>query len=204
LENRLRHLEKRRGQRRKRRNQADVPLVAIIGYTNAGKSTLLNALTGSDVLVQNKLFASLDTRSRRLKVEGGAELVLTDTVGFIRDLPRELFSAFAATFEEASSADLLLHVVDGSDPAHEEHTKATLELLTELELQGVPRLVVLNKTDLIDPEEAQNLARRYSGLAVSATQLDSMRPLLERLRNLALMTKSTQRTPELQEANAGE
>ena len=184
LENRLEELEKRRGQQRKQRNQAATPLVAIVGYTNAGKSTLLNALTGSDVLVQNKLFATLDTRSRRMHLDAGRSAVLTDTVGFIRDLPRELFSAFKATFEEASQANLLLHVVDAADPAHEEQIKTTLDLLTELELQGVPRLVVFNKADLIDRETAENLVQRHDGVAVSALQPATMKTLIERLRIL--------------------
>ena len=180
LEGRLRQLEQRRSQQRKRRS-ASAPMVAIVGYTNAGKSTLLNALTGSDVLVEDKLFATLDTRSRRMQVAPGQDVVLTDTVGFIRDLPRELFSAFKATFEEASQADLLLHVVDGSDPAHEEHIGTTLELLGELELMGVPRLLVVNKADLLGDEFATNIARRYGGVAVSATRRDSMRALVERM-----------------------
>lgn len=180
LEGRLRELEQRRSQQRKRR-RASAPMVAIVGYTNAGKSTLLNALTGSDVLVEDKLFATLDTRSRRMQVAPGQEVVLTDTVGFIRDLPRELFSAFKATFEESSQADLLLHVVDGSDPAHEEHIGTTLELLGELELMGVPRLLVVNKADLLGDEFAHNIARRYGGVAVSATRRESMRALIERM-----------------------
>jgi GTP-binding protein HflX len=184
LETRLRELQKRRNQQRKRRGQSTSPLVAIVGYTNAGKSTLLNALTGSDVLVENKLFATLDTRSRRMPIDLGQEIVLTDTVGFIRDLPRELFSAFKATFEEASAADLLLHVVDAADPAHEEQIKTTIELLAELELLGLPRLLVLNKADLLDPEEAQNIAQRHGGVAVSATERESLRALIARMRML--------------------
>jgi len=180
LEGRLRELERRRFQQRKRR-KASTPLAAIVGYTNAGKSTLLNALTGADVLVEDKLFATLDTRSRRMQLGEGREVVLTDTVGFIRDLPRELFSAFKATFEEASQADLLLHVVDAADPAHEEQIATTVELLGELELLGVPRLLVLNKADVIGPELAENLARRYQGVAVSATRRDSVRALIERM-----------------------
>jgi GTP-binding protein HflX len=181
LEGRLSELEKRRIQQRKRRTEADAPMVAIVGYTNAGKSTLLNALTGSAVLVEDKLFATLDTRSRRLRAAHGRELVLTDTVGFIRDLPRELFSAFKATFEEAAGADLLLHVVDVSDPAHEEHIRATEELLQELELAAVPRLIVLNKSDRVPAEEAEHLAARYGAVAVSALDRASLDPLRDRL-----------------------
>jgi GTP-binding protein HflX len=184
LETRLRELQKRRDQQRKRRDQSTSPLVAIVGYTNAGKSTLLNALTGSDVLVENKLFATLDTRSRRMPIDLGEEIVLTDTVGFIRDLPRELFSAFKATFEEASAADLLLHVVDVADPAHEEQINTTIELLRELDLLALPRLIVFNKADLIEPEHAENIARRYEGVAVSATQRESLRALVVRMRQL--------------------
>jgi GTP-binding protein HflX len=184
LEARLDQLEQRRKQQRKRRNEASTPLVAIVGYTNAGKSTLLNALTGSDVLVENKLFATLDTRSRRLHLEPGRSAVLTDTVGFIRDLPRELFSAFKATFEEASEADLLLHVIDASDPAYEEHIRTTEELLGELELLGVPRLMVLNKVDLVGQELGENLAHLHGGVALSATRRESLQALVERLRML--------------------
>jgi GTP-binding protein HflX len=181
LEERLSHLERRRTQQRKRRVESDTPMVAIVGYTNAGKSTLLNALTGSDVLVENKLFATLDTRSRRLRAPYGREVVLTDTVGFIRDLPRELFSAFKATFEETAGADLLLQVVDVSDPAHEEHMRATLELLQELELETVPRLLVFNKTDRMPAEEARHLAERYDAIAVSALDPATLEPLRARL-----------------------
>jgi GTP-binding protein HflX len=191
LENRLLELQKRRDQQRKRRDQGDSPLVAIVGYTNAGKSTLLNALTGSDVLVQNKLFATLDTRSRRMPIDIGEEIVLTDTVGFIRDLPRELFSAFKATFEEASAADLLLHVVDVSDPAHEEQINTTVELLRELDLLGLPRLIVFNKADLLEPPQAENVAQRYAGVAVSATDRETLRTLISRMRSLLNPEKNT-------------
>jgi GTP-binding protein HflX len=184
LEGRLLDLEKRRHQQRKRRVETNARTVAIVGYTNAGKSTLLNALTGSDVLVENQLFATLDTRSRRLYIEPGREIVLTDTVGFIRDLPRELFSAFKATFEEAAGADLLLHVVDASDPDHDDHIHTTEELLRELELLAVPRLVVFNKCDLLEGDQAQHLARRRAGIAVTATQRDTLRALTERIQAL--------------------
>src|SRR5262249_2354141 len=138
LEDRLKRSARQREQRRARRSRSGVPVAAIVGYTNAGKSTLLNALTGSEVLTENKLFATLDPRSRRMW-HAGRELVVTDTVGFIRDLPKDLFAAFRATFEEASDADLLLQVVDVADPACEEHLRTTEQLLEELELARLPR-----------------------------------------------------------------
>ena len=168
LEARLEHFARQRKQRRQRRNRLEVPMVAIVGYTNAGKSTLLNALTGSDVLTENKLFATLDTRSRRMFMKTLGEVVFTDTVGFIRQLPKDLFNAFRSTFEEAADADLLLHVVDASDGAHEEHLTATELLLRELDLSDLPRLLVLNKADLVDDEQGLNMALRHGAHLVSA------------------------------------
>ena len=182
LEKQLRQLSRQRVQRRARRGRADVPVIAIVGYTNAGKSTLLNALTGSDVLAENKLFATLDTRSRRMFLPSRqAQAIVTDTVGFIRDLPKDLFAAFRATFEEAQDADLLLHVIDAADPAHDEHIEATEELLAELDLERVPRLTVYNKADLTLPGHAAAIARATGGIAVSATDPESLRPLIERI-----------------------
>src|SRR5439155_8705314 len=108
--------------------------VSIVGYTNAGKSTLLNTLTDGDVLVANKLFATLDPTSRRLRFPSEREIIVTDTVGFIRDLPKDLVTAFRATLEELDQADLLLHIVDASDPAHTQHIAAVEQILGELEL----------------------------------------------------------------------
>jgi GTP-binding protein HflX len=182
LEAQLKKLSKQREQRRRRRARLDVPVVSIVGYTNAGKSTLLNTLTGSDVLAEDKLFATLDTRSRRLRFPEEREVVITDTVGFIRDLPKDLFAAFRATFEEAADADLILHVVDASDPAKEKHIETTEALLTELDLVRIPRLLVFNKTDLLAPEEARRLVRgRADALALSAADRESTRPLLRLL-----------------------
>ncbi len=144
LEDQLKRLSKQRQQRRRKRARQGVPVVSIVGYTNAGKSTLLNTLTGSDVLAEDKLFATLDTRSRRIRFPEEREVVLTDTVGFIRDLPKDLFAAFRATFEETADADLLLHVVDAADPAHVQQIETTEALLVELDLARIPRIVVYN------------------------------------------------------------
>ncbi|MDB4995986.1 MAG: GTP-binding protein HflX, partial [Myxococcaceae bacterium] len=184
LEEQLKKLARQRAQRRNKRSRDGVPTVAIVGYTNAGKSTLLNALTGADVLTEDKLFATLDTRSRTLNVGwagyGDREVVLTDTVGFIRDLPKDLFSAFRATFEEAADADLLLHVVDTSDPSWEDHVRTTEALLEELELDRIPRLRVYNKSDLLPPGEGEALVRPWRDrVLVSAVDRETTRALLD-------------------------
>jgi GTP-binding protein HflX len=186
LEAQLRKLSKRREQRRSKRTRAAVPTVAIVGYTNAGKSTLLNTLTGAEVLAEDKLFATLDTRSRHLKVGwagyGDREVVITDTVGFIRDLPEDLFAAFRATFEEAADADLILHVVDAADPVKVEHMETTTQVLAELGLAEIPRVVVFNKIELLTPIDAKILAKKYpQAVLLSAMERETTRPLLHRL-----------------------
>ena len=184
LEAQLRQLSKQRIQRRAKRARLDVPIAAIVGYTNAGKSTLLNVLTESEVLAEDKLFATLDTRSRRLRFPREREIVITDTVGFIRDLPKDLFAAFRATFEEAQDADLLLHVIDVSHPAFDEQIETTEELLVELGLERVPRIDVLNKADLLDPGVASAIAAARGGVAVSAIDPQSLGPLLDRMEHM--------------------
>jgi GTP-binding protein HflX len=182
LEGELRRLAQQRRQRRRKRVREDVPVVSIVGYTNAGKSTLLNTLTKSDVIAEDKLFATLDTRSRRLRFPEEREVVITDTVGFIRSLPKDLFAAFRATFEETADADLLLHVVDASDRAKEQHMATTLEVLGELGLGELPRVLVLNKVDRLAPPELEGLARSYpEAVLVSATERGSTEPLLARI-----------------------
>jgi GTP-binding protein HflX len=189
LEAQLKQLAKRREQRRRKRTREAVPTVAIVGYTNAGKSTLLNTLTGADVLAEDKLFATLDTRSRHLKVGwagyGDREVVITDTVGFIRELPKDLFAAFRATFEEAADADLLVHVVDASDGAKDDHVATTNALLAELELDEIPKIVVYNKVDLIDPLDLRLLERMHpEAVFLTATLRDTTRALVEKIAEL--------------------
>ncbi len=203
LENQLKKLVRQRELRRAKRTREGVPTIAVVGYTNAGKSTLLNTLTGADVLVEDKLFATLDTRSRHLKVGwagyGDREVVITDTVGFIRDLPKDLFSAFRSTFEEAADADLIVNVVDASDDARDQHMTTTTELLEELGLDKIPRIVVFNKADTLAPLAVKLLQKRYpEAIVLSATDRETTRPLLTRIaHDLAERWEYSAKTPEL-------
>ncbi|MDW7645572.1 MAG: GTPase HflX [Desulfuromonadales bacterium] len=181
LEKQLQNLEKGRRQRRQRRIRTDIPIVSIVGYTNAGKSTLLNALTQSQVLTEDLLFATLDTATRRLRFPMEREVIITDTVGFIRHLPKSLMGAFKATLEELEDADLLLHVVDLSNPRFEEQMAAVEKILTDLELHRIPRLLVFNKIDLVPPEEVPPLCRRFEAIPVSARDRATFVPLLHEL-----------------------
>jgi GTPase len=181
LENQLKNLGRGRFQRRQRRVKAGVPIVSIVGYTNAGKSTLLNALTQSAVLTENLLFATLDTATRRLRFPEEREIIITDTVGFIRQLPESLIGAFKATLEELEDAHLLLHVVDLSNQRFEEQINAVDRILRDLDLDHIPRLLVFNKTDLVPHEEIAPLCRRYEAIPVSARNPKSFGPLLAEL-----------------------
>jgi GTPase len=177
LDKRLEDLAGDRRLRRQRRVDRDIPVLAICGYTNAGKSTLLNALTQGDALAADKLFATLDPISRRLRFPHEREVVITDTVGFIRDLPAELTRAFRATLEEMADADLLLHIVDAADPDRDQHIRAVDQILEELGLAEKPRLIVWNKADKLSPEDAELLARDR-GFVVSALDRQTFGPLL--------------------------
>jgi GTPase len=184
LERELEQLGRQRDQLRRRRVSGPEPIVALVGYTNAGKSTLLNALTGSNVLAEDKLFATLDPRARRLRLPNGRFVVLTDTVGFIRDMPQDLFKAFRATFDEAADADLLLHVLDISSSEAWDQEKTTEQILEQLELMTKPRLTVLNKADLL-PSAAAALGPLErppaDSLFVSSRSRAGLPRLLERI-----------------------
>jgi GTPase len=182
LEKEIDRFGEQRAGRRAERVRRGLPIVAIVGYTNAGKSTLLNTLTGSEVLAENKLFATLDPTTRRLRFPREREIILADTVGFIRDLPRDLAKAFRATLEELDEADLLLHVVDAGDPAREQQIGAVETILGDLGLAETPRMLVLNKIDLVPEEERAQLprgTRELPAVAISAQDRTTVAPLLE-------------------------
>ena len=170
-------------------------MVAIVGYTNAGKSTLLNTLTGSEVLAEDRLFATLDPTTRRLRFPREREIIIADTVGFIRELPKDLAQAFRATLEELAEADLLVHVVDAADPDHEDQMAAVERILGDLGLGETPRLLVYNKVDLLPAEDRARLAADPRLVTVSAREAATTRPLLaqieDRLWRSGFETEST-------------
>ena len=153
--------------------------VGIVGVPNAGKSTLLNTLTRSTVLSEDKLFATLETTTRRLRFPKDREIVLSDTVGFIHDLPQDLVPAFKSTLEESQEADLLLHIIDISTEGYEERIRAVNKILADVGLENKPQLLVFNKADAIEADVARGLAHQFDALAVSALQPDTLKPLLE-------------------------
>jgi GTP-binding protein HflX len=206
VRDRIRVLEKlldsertRRGQRRSRRRERGVPVVSLVGYTNAGKSTLLNLLTRSDVFVEHRMFATLDPSSRRLRLPREREVVINDTVGFIRDLPKDLLAAFGATLEEIADSDLLVHLVDAAHPGHEAQIVAVEGILKKLGYDAIPRLLVLNKADLLDEQQlAERLAGRRA-LPISAKSGLGLEILVRRIDEaLPYRARAKAETPNLE------
>ena len=183
LRRELSDMQLHRDTARKQRLERAVPVAAIVGYTNAGKSTLLNALTGADILAQDQLFATLDPTTRRMELSSGQELLLTDTVGFIRKLPHHLVEAFQSTLEEARYADFILHVVDSASPQIDAQMETVYETLAELGVTGKPVITLFNKQDLAGDRELPKDLRASHSLRISAATgegLPELRRLLER------------------------
>ncbi len=177
LEQELESLAEARARRRVRRVAHRIPIVSIVGYTNAGKSTLLNALTKSNVQTEDLLFATLDTSTRRLRFPREREVIITDTVGFIQSLPPDLLGAFQSTLDELRDAHLLIHLVDIGNPRFERQIETVNEILGELGLMETPQLLVFNKIDRVDPETVKPLCERYGAIALSAIRPETLGPL---------------------------
>lgn len=184
LERELKAREGHRQLQRKKRQQQHIPIFSLVGYTNAGKSTLLNALTQSDVYAEDLLFATLDTTSRRLRFPRLQEVIFTDTVGFIRDLPKDLVTAFKATLEELHDADVLLHVIDASNPQIHSQVEAVEKIIKTLDLGDKKMLRILNKCDLLSPQDTLELCRRYDAIAISAKYQTSTLPLIDKIQSI--------------------
>jgi len=187
LEKELLTQSRHRQQRRQQRLRHHVPTISIVGYTNAGKSTLLNVLTSSDVVTEQRMFATLDPTTRRLRLPREREVIINDTVGFIRDLPPDLLAAFRATLEEVAASQLLIHLADASNPRITQQIGSVKRLLAELGFDQIPQLLVLNKIDLVDAESLEALKRqiehdeRFDCLLMSALRPETLNPLLEQI-----------------------
>ena len=202
LKEQLKKLQKQRNTQRKGRSRSDIVSLSIVGYTNAGKSTLFNALTKSDIYAADQLFATLDTTARRCYVGDRESVVLSDTVGFIRGLPHQLVEAFKSTLDETVHADILLHVVDASSPAKDDQIVEVNKVLEEIDAHEIPTILVLNKIDQTDlePEILRNTNGEIEAVRISALKsigLDLLREaILERSREIKEANKSLPREPE--------
>ncbi len=199
LKDELKALRRQRSFARSRRAKGGIPIASLVGYTNAGKSTLLNRLTGSEVPAENKLFATLDPTTRRMRFPEEREIILTDTVGFIRHLPKELVEAFRATLEELEEADLLLHVADAANPELALHIAAVEKILESLELSAIPRLLLFNKIDALDAERRMDLLEKYpQALLLSAVNGEGLEALAAAV--IGRIDWSVDRTETVEEA----
>jgi GTP-binding protein HflX len=193
LEKQVDNLGRQRQERRKNRVLKHLPIISLVGYTNAGKSTLLNSLTQSDVYAERKMFATLDPTSRRLRLPYDQEVIINDTVGFIRDLPETLVSAFRATLEEIEDSDLLVHVVDAAHAQVIQQIASVNAILADLHFNEIPQLIVLNKGDLLSADENERLLRQVSldsnaqCVSISAIHRESLRPMVEMIGKLISM-----------------
>jgi GTP-binding protein HflX len=195
LEKEIEEQRQRRQERRKARSRQGLPVISIVGYTNAGKSTLLNSLTKSDVHAEQRMFATLDPTSRRLRLPREQEVIINDTVGFIRALPPDLLSAFRATLEEISGSSLLIHAVDISNPRWNQQIQSVKRILADLHLSDIPTILALNKSDLVPPDRLETIVKQAHAeatevVAISAIRQETLTPLLDKAgailaRNLA-------------------
>ena len=206
IRERIQHLERDlasigqgRQEQRKRRMKRGLPVVSIIGYTNAGKSTLFNAWSDSQVSVKDRVFETLDTVSRRWYLPSVGEVILTDTVGFIRDLPKDLVAAFQTTLQELQEADVLVHVIDAHTPDPEQHIRAVEQVLSELGFENIPRLRFFNKGDLLESEDMQRLCQRYEGIGGSALDVTTLQGIQQEIARLLLTLQDP--TPRCSEAS---
>jgi GTP-binding protein HflX len=202
LEREIGAVRRQRESRRRRRTRRELPVLSIVGYTNAGKSTLLSTLTDTEVLVADTMFATLDPTSRRLRFPRDREVIVTDTVGFIRDLPSDLVQAFGATLEEISDASLLLHVVDASAPDYERRIAAVREVLGKIGMGGTPELLVFNQIDRLPFGEGEAIAARHGGVAISALGRRGLTDLMLRA-DAMLQDGEAERAPVLAAAQGG-
>lgn len=185
LEEKIATFKQRREMKRESRSDTDLFLISIIGYTNVGKSTLFNALTKSTVIVENKLFATLDPYQRKLHIEGidyNKNVLITDTVGFIRDLPKELFAAFRATIEETKSADLIIHLLDGSDININKRCESVESILNDIGANEISRINVINKLDLVPQEEQKGLLKQFDAIGISAEKRSGFDRLVKEIK----------------------